>query len=150
MTDTFFALTLGQQGPAVPGMPTAPAAPGNGTTLQQAPNAAPPGTQAQPGGGFGPIIWLILLMFIGLMLINSMSGRRQRKEREKMITAIKRNDRVQTVGGVIGTVVELTDSEMVLRVDETSNTRIRFARSAVQQVLREAKETGKIQTLPAT
>jgi preprotein translocase subunit YajC len=43
------------------------------------------------------------------------------------------------VGGIIGTVVDLTSTEMVLRVDESSNTRIRFARSAVQQVLREGK-----------
>jgi hypothetical protein len=32
---------------------------------------------------------------------------------------------------------------MVLRVDEASNTRIRFARSAVQQILRDAKESGR-------
>ena len=53
---------------------------------------------------------------------------------------MKRGDRVQTVGGEIGTVVDLTESEMTLRVDETSNTRIRFARSAIQQVLKEGKE----------
>jgi preprotein translocase subunit YajC len=150
MNDTFATLTLAlQNGPAVPGAPV-PGAPGNGTTLQPGTNAPPPPAGQQPGGGFGPILWMIILMFVVLMLITSMSGRRQRREREKMVSGIKRNDRVQTVGGVIGTVIELTDTEMVLRVDETSNTRIRFARTAVQQVLREGKEGGKVEGLPAT
>ena len=36
-------------------------------------------------------------------------------------------------------VADLNDTEMTLRVDEASNTRIRFARSAVQQVVREGE-----------
>jgi preprotein translocase subunit YajC len=141
ITPTFM---LAQQapGPAVPGAsgPAVPGAGGNGTALQPGGNAPPPGGQPTGGAGGGlGFFWIVILFMIVLMLIMSTSGRRQRKEREKMLAAIKRNDRVQTVGGLIGTVVELTDSEMVLRVDETSNTRIRFARSAVQQILREAK-----------
>jgi preprotein translocase subunit YajC len=42
---------------------------------------------------------------------------------------------VQTIGGVIGTIVEVKDAEVVVKIDETTNTKIRFARSAIQQVL---------------
>jgi preprotein translocase subunit YajC len=52
-----------------------------------------------------------------------------------MVSAIKKHDRVQTIGGVIGSVVEIKPDYVVLKVDESSNTRITFARSAVQQVL---------------
>jgi len=75
--------------------------------------------------------------------MTSMSGRKQKKQREQMLGSLKRNDKVLTSSGIIGTVADLTDHEMVLRVDEASNTRIRFARSAVQQILRDAKESGR-------
>ncbi len=42
---------------------------------------------------------------------------------------------MQTVGGVIGAIVEIKPDFVVLKVDESSNTRITFARSSVQQVL---------------
>jgi preprotein translocase subunit YajC len=147
MTDLLpsYTSTLARQGesaPIVPGMPGA--SPANG--MQQVPGASP-GAGAEPTGGFGGgIFWIVILMFVVLMLMTTMSGRKQRKERDKLVAGAKRNDRVQTVGGIIGTIIELTDNEMVLRVDETSNTRIRFARSAIQQVLREGKESGKIET----
>lgn len=131
-----FANTLAQIVPGAPGAGEGAPLTGNG--------AGGAGGGATGGGGNMTFFFLIIAMMIGLMLIMSMSGRKQRKERDKMLSGVKRNDRVQTVGGVIGTVIELTDSEMVLRVDEASNTRIRFARSAIQQVLREGKEPAKV------
>jgi preprotein translocase subunit YajC len=150
MTDTLPFLTMlitlqGEAAPVVPGMPGAGPAEG----VQQIPGTnqplGQPGNGASPGGGFGGLFWIVILMFVVLMLFTSMSGRKQRRERDKLLGAVKRNDRVQTVGGVIGTVIELTDTEMVLRVDETSNTRIRFARSALQQILREGKDSGRVE-----
>jgi preprotein translocase subunit YajC len=55
-----------------------------------------------------------------------------------MLSALKRHDRVQTIGGVIGAVVEVKDDEVVLKVDETNNIKMRFARSAVQQIIAES------------
>jgi len=57
-----------------------------------------------------------------------------------MISAIKKHDRVQTIGGVIGSVVEVKPDYIVLKVDESSNTRITFSRSAIAQVLTAAPE----------
>lgn len=92
---------------------------------------------APSGGGFGQLfIFLPLIALLIFMMIAS--SRKQKKEqaaRQQMLASIKRSDRVQTVGGVIGSVQELSDSELVLRVDESSGTRVRFSRSAVQQIL---------------
>ena len=52
-----------------------------------------------------------------------------------MLNAIKKHDKVQTIGGVLGAVVEIKPDTVVLKVDESSNTRITFARSSIQQVL---------------
>lgn len=64
--------------------------------------------------------------------------RKERKRRESLLGAIKKHDRVQTIGGIIGSVVEVKPDVVVLKVDESSNTRMTFAKSAVQQILKEA------------
>jgi len=110
---------------------------------------APPGGGGQPppGGGGSSFIWIMMLLFVGMFVMMALSGRRQQKRRKEMLASIQKRDRVQTLGGVIGTVVELNDQEVVLRVDEASNTRICFARAAVQQVLSSAD--GQTQATPA-
>lgn len=137
-------LLLAQESPAaVPG-PVIPGAPGGtGAPLQQQPGSPGAPGQGQPGGGFGSMIWPLLLIMVLFILFTSLSGRKERKKRAEMLGGLSRNDRVQTIGGIIGTVIELSNDEMVLRVDEASNTRVRFARSAVQQVLRPSKDRDK-------
>jgi preprotein translocase subunit YajC len=137
------------QAPAQPNVPGA-VVPGNG-------EGAAGGTLVTPGTGtsgsgqgstgtsnpMGPFLWILMIGLAVMIFTTSRAGRKQKKEREALLASVKRNDRVQTVGGIIGSVIELTDTEMVLRVDESSNTRIRFSRSALQQVLRESKEPGR-------
>jgi len=72
-----------------------------------------------------------------------MSGRKEKKKKAAMMANLAKNAKVQTVGGIIGTVVELKNDEVVLKVDESGHTRIRFARSAVQQVLKQGKDDGE-------
>lgn len=109
-------------GGAVTGAPAGPGAPGTGAGAARSP--------------FGDQFFIILILLVGGMLLFSVLGqRRDRKKREAMISAIKKHDRVQTVGGVIGSVVDVKPDHVVLKVDESSNTRITFARSAIQQIL---------------
>ncbi len=83
---------------------------------------------------------LLIFVFVAMILFSFLGQRRDRKKKQAMINAVKKHDRVQTVGGVIGSVVELKPDTVVLKVDETSNTRITFARSAIQQVLTVSSE----------
>lgn len=91
-------------------------------------------------GGFLPII---LIMFVVMIFFSMMGSRRDRKKREALINSIAKHDKVQTVGGVIGSVVEVKSDTIVLKVDESANTRITFARSAVQQVITSNESVGK-------
>jgi preprotein translocase subunit YajC len=75
---------------------------------------------------------LILALFMFVLIIPQ---RREKKRRTAMLEALKKNDRVQTVGGIIGTIVEIRPTELVLKVDENTNTRMRFSRNAIQAVL---------------
>lgn len=145
MTTTGFLFTLAQDAaPPGPFVPGAPANPSQTGTQQPDPGLPAPGTPGGGGGGLGGFNMLLplLVVMVLFVLMTGMSGRKERKKRAELLAGIGKNDRIQTMGGIIGTVVELTDQEMVLRVDEASNTRIRFARSAVQQVLRSARDKG--------
>ncbi|TVQ62734.1 MAG: preprotein translocase subunit YajC [Phycisphaerales bacterium] len=75
-----------------------------------------------------------LLLF---MIISSVMGqRKQRKQKDAMLGGLRRHDQVQTIGGVIGSVVEVRDHEVVVETDRASGTRIRFSKTAIQQVLK--------------
>jgi len=125
----FNTLVLAQEGAA--GMPGETiAAPG--TTAEGGGNGAAGGAARQP---FGTSFFILLGGVLILMFVMSMTGqRREKKKREALLSSIKKHDKVQTVGGVIGAIVEIKPDH-VLKVDESSNTRITFARSSIQQVL---------------
>jgi preprotein translocase subunit YajC len=48
-----------------------------------------------------------------------------------------------TAGGILGSVVEVRDTEVVLKVDESSNTKIKFTRDAIKRVLTEDEAAAK-------
>ena len=115
------------EGPGLPGAPAAaPAAGTPGASAPGAPNAAP--------GGSSFMIMMIVLLG-AMILFSFVSSRREKKKRDQLLGNIKKHDKVLTIGGVVGTVVEVKDAEIILKVDETSNTRITFTKSAISQVI---------------
>ena len=119
--------------PPLPGETTT----GDGTTSV---TGGPGGATGNGGGGlFNSGFMVVMVMMVLAMIVFSFMGqRRDRKKREAMISAVKKHDKVQTVGGLIGSVVEVKTDTIVLKVDESANTRITFARSSIQQVLTSA------------
>lgn len=85
---------------------------------------------------FPAILALVVFYFI---LIRPQKNKD--KDRNRMLANLKRGDRVQTIGGILATVVEAREDEVVLKVDETNNTKVKFARSAIHRVLEEEKVT---------
>lgn len=116
--------------PAQPGVTAQPLGPAGGAT--QAP------------GGMGPNMLLILFvpLFLLMILMSTFGARKEKKKRAEMLTALGRYDRVQTTGGLIGTIVEIKDDELVLKVDESTNTKIHFSRAAVQSILKKGSGGG--------
>ena len=89
---------------------------------------------------------LLLVLLITMITFTVLGQRRDRKKRKTLLESIRKHDRVQTVGGVIGFVVEVKPETVVLKVDETANTRITFARTAIQQVLTNGPDDPKMGT----
>jgi len=83
---------------------------------------------------------MVLIVFVWYFLILRPQGR-ERKARELQLANLKRNDRVVTYSGIIGTITGFSDDnkEVTLRVDD--NVKLRFLRSAIQGPLAESSPT---------
>jgi preprotein translocase subunit YajC len=135
----------------------APAEPTVGPApVEKAPGAAPAGTQTPgapaartsttgPAAGSsktqspspGPDMWLILVLMGGVVLMLMWSGRGRRKQEAKhkeMLANLKKGDKIVTIGGIIGTVIEVKPDEVTVKVDETNNVRMKFTRRAIAAV----------------
>lgn len=99
------------------------------TTVASDPNA--PGPVKTPPKS--PLIQYLplILIFVVMYLLLFRGPRKKQQEHKKMVQTLKKNDRVRTIGGIIGTVVDIKDDEITLKVDESSNTKIKVASSAI-------------------
>lgn len=87
-------------------------------------------------GGEGFFLALILAMVV-YMIVMATYARKEKKQYANMLANLKKNDRVMTIGGILGSVVSVDADEVVLKVDESANVKITVLRSAVKKVLTE-------------
>ena len=91
------------------------------------------GAQGQ-GNMLMSVVPFILIIAIFYFFIIRPQNKKQ-KETEKMINALKKGDKVVTIGGIHGTVSSTKEKTVVVKVD--SNTQIEFSRSAISAVVTE-------------
>ena len=100
--------------------------------------------EAPAAGGQAPPFWAVIAPYLPIILLFFvliiLPQRREQARRDKMLGELKKNDRVLTSAGIIGSVANISadGKEITLKVDD--NTRIRFLRSSITQVL--ADDTG--------
>jgi preprotein translocase subunit YajC len=84
----------------------------------------------------GMVQWLfpIIMIFVFVYFI-MLRPKRDQKHRDDMLSKMKKYDKVVTIGGIIGTIMEVRDDEVILKVDDNSNTRIKFSRGAISKIL---------------
>ena len=83
-------------------------------------------------------LWPLLIMGVLFFVLLILPERKKQKQRQKMLDALKKGDRVLTTSGIYGTVVTTTAEVAVLQVAD--NVRLRFSRAAIQSVIEAAKE----------
>ena len=72
----------------------------------------------QPAGGGGASFWImILLLFAVMWLFMIRPQRKQQKELEKFRKELKKGDKVVTAGGIYGTVAEIQERSVLIKVD---------------------------------
>ncbi len=83
---------------------------------------------------------MILLLVVVYFVLLVLPKRKAEKERQSMLDSLKKGDRVQSIGGILGTVVNVEGTEVLVKVDETTNAKLRFTRSAIHRVVVEEKK----------
>jgi len=99
--------------------------------------AAPPGSAGGSAAFVQPLI-LFGAMFAIFYFIVLRPQQRQKAERERMLSAVKKGDRVVTSSGLHGTVVGLGEHTITLRVAD--QVKLEFDRSAIGRVVGAAGE----------
>ncbi len=72
-----------------------------------------------------------ILIFVVMYLILFRGPRKKQQQHKQMVQTLSKNDKVRTIGGIIGTVVDVKGDEVTLKVDESNNTKIKIASSAI-------------------
>lgn len=88
------------------------------------------GAQAAAGQSSSWSMWIMLiLIFVVMWFFMIRPQRKQQKELQKFRDGLKKGDKVVTVGGIYGTVVEVKDKTLLLEID--SNVKIRVDKNSV-------------------
>lgn len=82
---------------------------------------------------YGPLLAMMALLYF--LFIRPQ--KREQEKRQTMLSALQKGDRVITLGGMYGTIVDITDATIVLKVAD--KVEIKFTRSAVQGLQTEGK-----------
>jgi preprotein translocase subunit YajC len=70
-----------------------------------------------PGGGLMSFLPIILL-FLGMWFLLIAPQRKRQKEHDKMVTELKKGDKIVTTGGLLGTVAYVKKDRFVIEIAE--------------------------------
>ena len=82
------------------------------------------------------IVGLLVLMYFTTIL----PGKKKNKQMREMHDSVAVGDRIVTIGGILGTVLERKDDELRIRVDDETETTMWIIIHAVQLVRSKADE----------
>lgn len=107
------------------------------STLTELPLSLAQAAPSAPGGG-GMATQLIFfgLMFAAMYFLLIAPQRKKQKEHEKMLAAIETGDEIITSGGIYGTVSNVRQDRLVVKISE--NTKIELAKGSISTVVRKA------------
>jgi len=77
-----------------------------------------------------------VLMFVVFYFLLIRPQQKKQKQRTQMLHQLKKGDKIVTIGGLHGTIVELSDDTAVVRVNDT--VKLTFDRSAISTVSQSA------------
>jgi preprotein translocase subunit YajC len=105
--------------------------------LMAAPQAAGDGAAGGPTSFITSLVPFAAIIAIFYFLIIRPQNKKQ-KDTQKMLAALKKGDKIVTIGGIHGTIQSVKESSVIVKVDE--NTKVEFSRSAISGVEAVAKE----------
>ena len=96
--------------------------------------------QGQGGEAPSPIVSLmpIIFMFVIFYFLLIRPQQKKQKDHQKMISEVKKNDSVVTSGGIHGTIANIKDKTVVLKVDD--NAKMEISKSAIAGIKQKTSE----------
>jgi preprotein translocase subunit YajC len=91
----------------------------------------PQAAASSGGGSFTPLL-LIVLLFVVMYFLMIRPQQKRRREAMQMQNTLGPGDRVQTIGGMLGTVVSIIDDVVTLEI--SPGVQVQFARPAIARV----------------
>lgn len=87
-------------------------------------------TDAGMAGGFGSTIIMLVAMFAVMYFMLIRPENKRKKEAEEMRAAVKTGDKITTIGGIVGTVVNVKEDKIVIETG-ADQVRIELAKWAM-------------------
>jgi preprotein translocase subunit YajC len=94
-----------------------------GFLLQQQP-------ASNPLMSFLPLIFIVAIFYFLVF----MPMQKQKKQQAQMLSSLQTGTEILTTGGIIGTIISLTDSTLIVRV-KPDNVKLQITRSAVASLV---------------
>ncbi|MBP1998999.1 preprotein translocase subunit YajC [Paenibacillus shirakamiensis] len=94
---------------------------------------------ASSGGGLFSVIIPFVIMFAVFYFLLIRPQKKKQQTRNSMLGSLKKGDRIVTIGGLHGTILEMSDDTVVLRVNDV--TKLTFERSAISHSINTAVDT---------
>jgi len=117
--------------PQVKPLEAAPREVKSGTVESPAPTGGGgSGTGGGPFGGNGFIFLMVGLLVVFYFMIMHPQRKRE-KARQEMLGKLKSGDRVVTVSGIVGEIVEISEQDAQIRIDARKDVRMRVRRAAI-------------------
>jgi len=114
------------------------------TQTQQA--ADPAASQTEQGGSQGPFggsfLWIMAAMFAIIYFFMIRPEQKKQKERQKMLSALKKGDKVLTIGGLVGVITVVKDS--TYHVKSCEGAVFEVTKSAISSQINDAKESREV------
>jgi preprotein translocase subunit YajC len=92
---------------------------------------------AGDGSGGANNYWVlappVLMMIVFFYFLVFLPQKRERQKQDSFHKTLKKNDRVVTIGGVVGTVVNVEPEGKLITLKVDDNTRMSFLREAIQR-----------------
>ena len=89
---------------------------------------------ANQGNPMMQFLPLMIIMFAVMYFLIIRPQKQKEKKRKEMIANVRKQDRIVTAGGVHGVVVSVKENEVIVRIDDTKDVKIKVDKSALTSV----------------
>lgn len=90
--------------------------------------------KSSPSGMLSMLLPFIL-MFVVMYFLILRPQKKKDKDRKSLLSRIKKNDKVVTSGGIHGIIISVRENEVILRVDDAKDVKVKVDRTSIVAVV---------------